>query len=240
MARTRVKGNGSKAASSPSTEPNLYSMESCHEQEPSLRDVVMPDARARLCEVVPLNEEENNVVLLDGVSVPPIVEDYDEDAMILFVEDPEAAEIVLKPIEDVIAAPKTETASWNSSPEFLFTPPLVATPPSSSTKSLPALVSPPEQTKPVISPSSSMSKELFAPLLAVPTLHKGKDEDDSTSTDSDQVSCGVDRPLTLHSGDEVFFEGLPFHYLETKDIEEKLHPHPVFIAGVQCSTTVAV
>jgi hypothetical protein len=26
----------------------------------------------------------------------------------------------------------------------------------------------------------------------------------------------------IHSGDQVFFEGLPFHYLEFKDIEENL------------------
>jgi hypothetical protein len=26
----------------------------------------------------------------------------------------------------------------------------------------------------------------------------------------------------IHSGDKILFEGLPFHYLETKDIEDSL------------------
>jgi hypothetical protein len=26
----------------------------------------------------------------------------------------------------------------------------------------------------------------------------------------------------IHSGDQVFFEGLPFHYLELKDVEDTL------------------
>jgi hypothetical protein len=49
MTRTRVKGNGSKAASSPSTEPNFYTMEPCYEQA-ALSDVMITDIQARLHE----------------------------------------------------------------------------------------------------------------------------------------------------------------------------------------------
>jgi hypothetical protein len=45
MVRTRVKGNGMKAASSPATEPNFYTMEYCVEETTSADDITSdPDA----------------------------------------------------------------------------------------------------------------------------------------------------------------------------------------------------
>jgi hypothetical protein len=171
MTRTRVKGIGSKAASSPSTEPNLYTMEPCYEQA-ALSDVMITDIQARLHE--------------DTSSQTSKKENNDEDAMIPFVEDPEAE------LATVLAPTLT----------------------GSQTKSLPAMVSPPEQPKAVMSPSNLMSTDLFSPLLAFPAL-KGKEDEDCSSIDSDQEA-------SLHSCDQDLFEGLPFHYLETKDIEDKL------------------
>lgn len=43
MVRTRVKGNGMKAASSPATEPNFYTMEYCDEKKASAPDAIISD-----------------------------------------------------------------------------------------------------------------------------------------------------------------------------------------------------
>jgi len=156
------------------------------------------------------------------LSAYPIVEDHEEeDGMILFVEDLDEAEIVLKPFQEVAAT--DDGASWNSSPPqqslALAAP---ATPTGSSTKSLPALVSPIETPKSLISPlpRSMMGDGLFAPLVhAFPTLLPRKSNDLPSADDDLRDSTSLDDPCTLHSGDQVYFEGLPFHYLETKDIE---------------------
>jgi len=53
-----------------------------------------------------------------------------------------------------------------------------------------------------------VSKDKFPPLL--PSMASLED-----------ISA-MQEGLEAHSGDQVFFEGLPFHYLESKDIEDSL------------------
>ena len=214
MTRTRVKGNGSKAASSPATEPNFYSMEPCYEQEAALMDGTMPDVQAHTLYDISSQTSEEREVVRDEISSHPIVEDYD-DGMILFVEDQDA-EIVLKPIEEVA----TEAGSWiRSSPQLA---PVTVSSSTSTTTVTPALVSPRDQQKHVVTPLRSMTtrKDLFSPPIAIPTLTG--DKYGELTIDRLVQSESLTAPSPLHSGDQVYFEGLPFHYLETKDIEESL------------------
>lgn len=154
MARTRVKGNGSKGASSPETEPNFYKMPpasgmlSSHAGGPS---IVSAESEEN-------NEETHNVVPIE-VQLP----------------------------YDIL----TSVTGRDGLPE------LNAVTSSSSMSSLP-MVSPVMKGKQMIEPPIPMNLADFV------------------------TSAYVVDEAGAHSGDMLHFEGLPFHYLETKDIEESL------------------
>lgn len=173
MIRTRVKGNGSKAASSPSTEPNFYAMEPCHEATKDRKTSFLQSELAESC------EEISNEAAPGGIHV--VQRDCDAD-------DPTFDTKRLSvPLVQLPGAKRSE--SWNSLPSlqtsFTYT---------SSSLTLPVVS--PDNARVVVSPPQSPR---VISLLAVPM------------TESD-----------IHSGDQLFFEGLPFHYLETKDIEDSL------------------
>lgn len=146
MVRTRVKGNGSKAASSPATEPDFYSMEPCVEMPDDVQKQMKPSLPA----------------LMSTDPVPS-------------VQRPTSGTSTTIPQQNYMAPLQ---------PVF-----------SSSVKMQPTevLVSPP------ISPN-------LLPSTNSPEL----------------VEDGFVLQEENHSGDQVFFEGLPFHYVERKDVEEAL------------------
>lgn len=210
MVRTRVKGNGSKAASSPSTEPNFYVMKPCYEQK-AISDVIIPDVEARLgsldMDTVVTKKDEEMVTEDVSAPPPPLIEDHDDEADMLLDGVDHDAEIVLKPIYEFLEGPTgrpSRATSWSSLPIQ-----------SASTMSIPALVSPMEHPKALVSPPQTPREALFAPIVSLPSM-----QESLFSLDSDQASTAS--CCDLHSGDQVFFEGLPFHYLETKDIEDSL------------------
>ena len=208
MVRTRVKGNGSKAASSPSTEPNFYAMQPCYEQC-EIQDTMAPDGKAGF--ESPGRGDVATKDVFQKESFLPLVEDHDEDAIMLLDGVDHDSEVVLKPADDVLVRP-SRINSWNSSPQQSSALPDYNDSAFGMSKtSLPALVSPLEQPRAVVSPSRSPRKALLAPAIcSVPSLHESL------------YSLDVEGSHQLHSGDQVFFEGLPFHYLETKDFEDNL------------------
>lgn len=176
MVRTRVKGNGSKAASSPSTEPNFYAMAPCHELDEDKEISYVHGELSETCEKT-CNEgtpADFHVVQKDFEVGDPTI----------------GAKCTSFPL--VPRAQRSE--SWDSLPSLQtsFTSML-------SSSSLPVVS--PDNTRALISPPQSPR---VMSLLAVPTAENDKDF------------------IHIHSGDQVFFEGLPFHYLETKDIEDSL------------------
>jgi len=238
MTRTRVKGNGSKAASSPSTEPNFYAMEPCLEEvEGWTVDIAMldssgPDSRGNETKKVELSSI-TSPALHDGckaqtqMTLLPI-EDHDDESALIFASPENEEEIVLKLIEEGAGSSGvTRSESWMSlpppaSPASKNTIPFAHT--ISTSSSLPAIVSPPDLPKPLVSPTRPPGNDLFAPLIGTTSKMLCFDELDDLKNEQDEVLFESEG---LHSGDEVFFEGLPFHYLETKDFEDCL-----FVVGV--------
>mmetsp|Transcript_2384 Transcript_2384/g.3912 ORF Transcript_2384/g.3912 Transcript_2384/m.3912 type:complete len:406 (+) Transcript_2384:47-1264(+) len=206
MVRTRVKGNGSKAASSPSTEPNFYTMEPCngpvddeqiHPSVPncSSGSFVNDDEEGsseKACDELPLTMDEEELAeefSRTQTPEPTIVTSDDKDPVM--EEDPMTPVSQSAPFWDdqeeddlgVISLEKTIIDA-----KFTSLPPIV-TPLQPATRKL-------------------VSKDKFPPLL--PSMASLED-----------ISA-MQEGLEAHSGDQVFFEGLPFHYLESKDIEDSL------------------
>jgi hypothetical protein len=195
MTRTRVKGNGSKAASSPSTEPNFYMMDACHETG-LFRDEIEDKFEGRVDMIMDLaiidDEEAVNEVLSDE-------------------------EIVLLP-QEIMSANITATSTEVGTPSPIPWTSLAPMSPqccSSSGGSYSAsgatmmpghlpIVSPPSERRTLVSPPSSPH---ILSSISIPC---------EISTEKATLIEGI------HSGDQIFFEGLPFHYLETKDIEDSL------------------
>lgn len=209
MVRTRVKGNGSKAASSPSTEPNLYAMEPCYEQNATqggLNDNV--EAKENIKQEEPTNSDTVEETL------PPVIEDHqEEDDSMCFDVDRGDADIVLKPVSNApeMYSGRSRTSSCSSLPQQSV-PQCSNSPLGGYKASDPALVSPMQHPMALVSPPHSPCGSIYAPMLSIPSS-----QEVFFSIQSEQASSD---PLPLHSGDQVFFEGLPFHYLETKDVED--------------------
>ncbi len=220
MVRTRVKGNGSKAASSPSTEPNFYAMEPCREEIFPRSNIIVPDAKpsprriGHRAESIMTPLEMGDLVPIQ--LAPLLVEDHD-DGVLFFDNTDQDEEIVLKLMEGPNNKEIIRTESWSSLPQV--SPSALITSVISSTSSLAAIVSPPDLLKHMVSPTRSLGDDLFVPVMTIPNVKEYE-----FFFDAEQPFCNSE---ALHSGDEVFFEGLPFHYLETKDMEDSL-----FVVGV--------
>lgn len=158
MSRTRVKGNGSKGASSPETEPNFYKM-------------------------IPASETTSS-------GGPSIVSAEGS-------EDPSRGSPNVVPIE-VQVPYDTLTSIVEGTTELGNV---------TSSSSLPQ--SPSQMSLPMVSPLLEGGKRIVSPTspMRLPTI----------------IPMALDLfDFDVHSGDMLHFEGLPFHYLETKDVEESL------------------
>lgn len=189
MVRTRIKGNGSKAASSPATEPNFYVMESCghNKEESASRDEQSGFLR------------EGLNMILDDI---PDIKDTDEVLVSEMLSD-----------EDIVLLPPQEEETSETAMQSCITTRSTTPPEGSSTLDAIAdavpritlsssIVSPETKARPLVSPPSS-PQQLAS--LSIPI----------------ELPCPL-LPDMIHSGDKILFEGLPFHYLETKDIEDSL------------------
>eukprot|EP00980_Cylindrotheca_fusiformis_P009177 scaffold1996_cov127-Cylindrotheca_fusiformis.AAC.14 len=166
MSRIRVKGNGSKGASSPETEPNFYAMVSCSETAPC---VSREDVTAE------------NVSSFDVIPDDPQDQDNPSGIIGLSFEMQTPMEFLSNSSDDCSRMSRTSTYSSMTSPESPI---------------------------PIVSPQLPPRKMVSAP----------------SSTDLGTrypIPCEVSVD-DVHSGDMLIFEGLPFHYLETKDVEDSL------------------
>ena len=212
MVRTRVKGNGSKAASSPSTEPNFYAMPPCTGTEVSYHENSSRKSSGAGME----QDMRSEVAMMGG--------DISEGGTVLdsFPKEDEAesdglaAMVMSEPLCPVTpsSADEEETGPCTTTPQ---TSPIVG--PSTPIFNLPvptrpfsfanpSVVTPPSEPKMLVT-TPSCPKVLAS--LSIPE----EQEHDSPSHSVAQLE-------RIHSGDQVFFEGLPFHYLETKDVEDNL------------------
>jgi hypothetical protein len=188
MLRTRVKGNGSKAASSPSTEPNFYDMEPCLAGETP--QVATSCVKEEECSpFIQKDEIEKDLVRAD--TPENMIIDYNAT----LGEDP------ITPVSEA-------TSFWDGNDENdlgVIDLEKVASTTEARFTCLPPVVTPGETT---VRRIVSSDTERCPPLLPL--------------VSSIEHTSRYEQVDEIHSGDQVFFEGLPFHYLEMKDIEENL------------------
>lgn len=165
MSRTRVKGNGSKGASSPETEPNFYKMTPAYETNSSSSSS------------------------FGEVGVPSIIsaEESAEDARDSCQNGGVPAEVQV-PYETLSSSIVEETTGLDA-----------------VTRTLPQI--PSQVSPPLVSPVVEQGKRI----LSTPPMICNNYSDPQDLMD-----------FSVQSGDMLHFEGLPFHYLETKDVEESL------------------
>lgn len=192
MTRTRVKGNGSKAASSPATEPNFYNMEYCLPGEAASVESSVHVEEATSNHILPEEEEEEVCEDLERAETPEhFIRGFDFHAVM--------------EVDPVTPVSKT-TPFWDDNDENDLGI-IAASVTEAKFTNLP----------PVVTPGESTQRKTFsnhpAPRCLPPLLPKV-----SSFGSIPPYQC----PEDIHSGDQVYFEGLPFHYLELKDVEESL------------------
>jgi hypothetical protein len=166
MTRTRVKGNGSKGASSPETEPNFYAMVPCSETLPrDLREDVKLENIGNFAVIPEDNLDQDGVDGIIGLSFE--------------IETPQ------EPSSNISDdGSRMSTSSAHSSMTLPESPI--------------AIVSPHVEARRKTSPLTSTELVQSFPIPCEVSINDA------------------------HSGDMLIFEGLPFHYLETKDVEDSL------------------
>jgi hypothetical protein len=178
MSRTRVKGNGSKGASSPETEPNFYAMAPCSETLPRSmsEDTSIDNANVGRFAVIP----EDNV---------------EQDSAAKVIELPSEIRVPIESNLNRIISPDTDDNVSKVS--------------SSS-----------EPISPIIAPETPISiLPVISPLSGTRTTVSIVNFTDSLQNFLIPSEVSIS---DVHSGDKLLFEGLPFHYLETKDVEDSL------------------
>jgi hypothetical protein len=163
-------------------------------------------------------QEDAEEIDTTSPNVPSRIEDHPRDDEMGFLSDSDD-EVFLKPLEDSILGgfDMKRSESWASlcdTPIPKFTP----SKPAAASKLPPCLVSPVEDKRDKINEVAlNFVHHMFPPDLQLSgsplIVHSGRQVEDKVS------SISLRRAEPLHSGDEAFFEGLPFHYLETRDLE---------------------
>jgi hypothetical protein len=187
IVRTRIKGNGMKAASSPSTEPNLYGMDFCDGTTAYVSGTM-----------------KDSTVTLDGA---------------------DASEVKYG-MQDISEPIKTETSvrfpDWATE---------ICT---GLIEPLPKLISPPSSPHQASKAFDAVSSDLFemssvdsvSNLLSYPFGSTRTSEEFPSLTSFDANLASIEESWVVadepHSGDEVFFEGEKFRYLDHVDFEEVL------------------
>jgi hypothetical protein len=162
-----VKGNGSKGASSPETEPNFYAMVPCSETLP---------------QTLPRDLRED--VKLENIGNFAVIP---EDSL----EQDSADGIIGLSFE--IETPQEPSSNISDD---------------GSRSSAHSSMTLPESPIAIVSPRLE-SRRKISPLTSTELVQ------------SFPIPCEVS-VNDAHSGDMLIFEGLPFHYLETKDVEDSL------------------
>lgn len=201
MSRIRVKGNGSKAASSPATEPNFYVMEPCLGRDDDSDTLPSPPEDSNHISIQDSSVNYQQVKEFALIREDEFCEETQMDRelplTISYQSDDEdcSVESSMTPVTDMLPILSAEDDLVGSDVKNTF---------STQYTNLPSIVSPvvPRKRNIVSQPGSPMTR---APTVAPP-----------------ESVCSMDTESEIHSGDQLFFEGLPFHYLEAKDIADAL------------------
>eukprot|EP00529_Nitzschia_sp_RCC80_P013071 CAMPEP_0113523430 /NCGR_PEP_ID=MMETSP0014_2-20120614/45702_1 /TAXON_ID=2857 /ORGANISM="Nitzschia sp." /LENGTH=605 /DNA_ID=CAMNT_0000421521 /DNA_START=291 /DNA_END=2108 /DNA_ORIENTATION=+ /assembly_acc=CAM_ASM_000159 len=214
MVRTRVKGNGSKAASSPTTEPNFYRMEfcerpdgsgSCSGSSGSITDTEMFQRDEE--EAIPISPAVSADALVSAV----IDEDYPfEDCNNEFNDDKSAGGKTPPSIlPESICSDDIGMALSESTPMLLDDTfgPLDR-----------------ESTESLLDLKTAGSVPFVSPLVpSTKNVLDGSKFEMADAPTLDPFDSFFESQESIHSGDQLSFMGLPFHYLKSEDVIECLH-----------------
>ena len=214
MVRTRIKGNGSKAASSPATEPNFYKMEFC--RRPDESDSCSRSGSTTDTEMFQREEEEatpiSPTMSTDDLVNAVIDEDYPfEDCNNEFDDDEKSVGRRTPPsvLPEAICSDDFGISLSESTPMLLDDNfgPLDR-----------------ESTESLFDLKTAGSVPFVSPL--VPSTKNVLDESKFEMADAptlDPFDSFFEPQEPFHSGDQLSFMGLPFHYLKSEDVIECLH-----------------
>jgi len=204
MIRTRIKGNGMKAAASPATEPNFYEMEFCG----------YDSAEGSASRRVNAGGHERPTDIMDEDDASMLVEDYNE-----------AIPIVTPVLSSSERNFKPKALDW---PENLIMP-FSERDMAGQNNNIDASPSLVRSSKPgdmnyyKIEPSFSREAPLSlasilspSPSLRAAMQRQEEQEVWGLSPDEESDNDGAESP---HQGDEVFFEGLKFRFLDVPGSE---------------------
>jgi hypothetical protein len=221
MVRTRVKGNGMKAASSPDTEPNFYAMEPCEDHEPD-RDTnrIMMESDMIMTNTESSTSSSSRRSISASAMFPSLEQAVAVELDEIYSNDEVAVTLKARPEDDMMDVMEPDedegatggcSSSCSIMPHVSFSSDfpmmdLVSSMPFPSSSL--AIVSPPE------SPNLNAKKSF----LTKASIHDIVESALNVSDDFDMLDFPA-FPLHLpHSGDAVFFEGLKFRYLDHLDL----------------------
>eukprot|EP00529_Nitzschia_sp_RCC80_P018815 CAMPEP_0113496968 /NCGR_PEP_ID=MMETSP0014_2-20120614/30390_1 /TAXON_ID=2857 /ORGANISM="Nitzschia sp." /LENGTH=514 /DNA_ID=CAMNT_0000390897 /DNA_START=444 /DNA_END=1988 /DNA_ORIENTATION=+ /assembly_acc=CAM_ASM_000159 len=215
MVRTRVKGNGSKAASSPATEPNFYRMEFC-ERPDGCGSCSGSSGSTTDTEMFQRDEEEaipiSSAVSTDALVSAVIDEDYPfEDCNNEFDDDEKSAgsKTPSSILPEAICSDDIGMALSESTPMLLDDTfgPLDR-----------------ESTESLLDLKTAGSVPFVSPLVpSTKNVLDGSKFEMADAPTLDPFDSFFESQESIHSGDQLSFMGLPFHYLKSEDVIECLH-----------------
>jgi hypothetical protein len=236
MVRTRIKGNGSKAAASPETEPNFYAMDPIPSSVPTTTTADnAPTPTRKHKRVVTIEGSTKKQDILMDIVVDDQDEEFNEilsgdDGIILpqdvFIPSNAASQEDGEGRLTPLAATTSEYKGLANDGAAVFATSALS--PISSYSSIqqaavPAVVTPMAESRPTASLSQQGLAALAPPFAGEAPIASTYLLQPQPLLSSEQGVLDGDCDTTVHSGDRVLFEGLPFHYLETKDVEDSLH-----------------
>ena len=199
MVRTRIKGNGMKAAASPNTEPDFYAMGYCHERNNYTNKIVLDNE-----EFEPMVSGETTDDEVDCSSMKQDDREPDRHAwdFLSSIVTPESSQqirksntAVLKKLEwpSCLAAPFGEVWPSSDGDGMLLQPRL-------------NLMNQPSIPKKTTSEALSLAFMMAPPPMMIAALHQSDvDEEDWVRPPMCEGDCSV-----IDEGDEVFFDGHEF------------------------------
>jgi len=205
MVRTRIKGNGMKAASSPNTEPNFYTMDYCFDQGQMFELRNSPESAEPMAdmEVEEMSEEGST-----QMSILTAKEDREEPptetAIPLAVKGPLPCSFGMLDRTEAPCESVSSLVPLKPMPKLMV--PMLITPPDSPLQSEQATL-----------------LDIITPIpMPVPSSQSILDCEDIEPPMDIELSMQPKLEILsdLHTGDAAFFEGLKFRYLDRLDMDD--------------------
>jgi len=233
MIRTRVKGNGCKAASSPATEPNFYKMEPCLDTDIS-KQVDVSRYFDDLNIITSSDQSpQSDSATMPAMEEPPIVvsSSFPDISMASVDSNGYAAAAGAKSYpDDHQTHHRSHHHSRHQHHDVVSASDESASHPDKTlrrrSESCGSSIVPMKcPSLPVVSPNNAARICTSRFELAKGDLAGLSIPVEISFPDFPTTTAGAtfyEDEEGIHSGDKIFFEGLPFHYIETKDVENGL------------------